>query len=464
LASAVLRSSFSFFCFILLVQCTNAPSGPERMRHLLRKKLIGRLLAGKGAAQLKVKVKQTRRVTADEDRPDPRSSQWFKSYVLDKHEEYRDPSTTKGQEFRRRFRVPWECFHDMVTECEALPAFARWRRGKTDAVGRPCTPMALLVLGCLRILGRGVVFDDIADYINCNECTVRDFFFVFIQHWSTIKYRQHVRLPADEEEMEEHEHDYALGGLNGCIGSADCCHMSWDRCNATLAVMAKGKSGFTTIAFQLVVNHRRRILHSSDGFLGSTNDKAIARIDSFMADLHAGRNKLAAKFQFDLFCADGQAVRHTGAYILTDNGYHRWRVLQPPVLHPSNDEVSAWSENVESFRKDVGALYSLDLGQFRFCELINIFPLAPLPIPECVFGVMKQRWRILKTGIRLQNAAAMSNNCTCGKNPFAHFQNESGSCENKPIRLRDELDLELLEDELLEDELAPRARAPTPSA
>jgi hypothetical protein len=62
---------------------------------------------------------------------------------------------------------------------------------------------------------------------------VRDFFYVFIEHWSTIKYRQHVRLPANEEEMEEHERDYAMGGLNCCIGSADCCHVSWDRCHAS---------------------------------------------------------------------------------------------------------------------------------------------------------------------------------------------------------------------------------------
>jgi hypothetical protein len=86
-----------------------------------------------------------------EDRPDPKSSQWYKSYVLDKHQQYRNPSTTKGEEFRTRFRV-----HEMVAECEALPAFARW----LSATGRQCTPIALLVLGCLRILGRGLVFDD----------------------------------------------------------------------------------------------------------------------------------------------------------------------------------------------------------------------------------------------------------------------------------------------------------------
>jgi hypothetical protein len=71
--------------------------------------------------------------------------------------------------------------------------------------------------------------------------------------------------------------------------------------------------------------------------------------------------------------------------------------------------------------------------------------------------------RTVRTHI-LSADANISNKSACGKNRFAHTQNESGSSENKPIRLRDELDLELLEDELLEDELAPRDRAPTPSA
>jgi hypothetical protein len=240
--------------------------------------------------------------------------------------------------------------------------------GSFDDGGCDCTPclyclilvanyQALLVLGCLRILGRGLCFDDIADFCNVSQRVVSDFFFAFIKFWSTVKYAELVRVPASEEEIEKDAADYAMAGLNGAIASSDACHIAWDRCNASLTTLAKGKEGFPTVVFQLVVNHRRRILHSTGGFLGATNDKTIARFDEYMMALR-GCTALASNFKFKLFRANGTQEQHVGAYILTDNGYHRWRVLQSPVAHPATAAESLWTENVESIRKDVGAFFA----------------------------------------------------------------------------------------------------------
>lgn len=252
------------------------------------------------------------------------------------------------------------------------------------------------MLGSLRILGRGLCFDDISESTHISERVISDFFNVFILHWSTIKFSEFVRLPRNADELAADEATYAVGGLNGCIGSADCCHVAWDRCNAHLQTLAKGKEHFPTISFQLVVNHRRRILHSSDGFLGATNDKTIARLDDYMATMRDGRMQHASNFKFKLFNSDGSETEHTGAYILTDNGYHRWRILQCPIPHPASVEESLWSKNVESFRKDVGILLVA-------CWLLIFNRFHAFLLAECVFGVLKQRWRILKTGIRYQN-------------------------------------------------------------
>ena len=234
---------------------------------------------------------------------------------------------------------------------------------------------ALLILGALRILGRGVVFDDIADFVGVSEYVVRDFFFVWIKHWSTVKFAHYVKMPTTEAELRRCEAEYAMGGLSGCIGSSDVCHVAWDRCRASMSNAATGKEGFPTLAFQIIVNHRRRILHSTGAFLGATNDKSIARLDPAFTEIHEGSG-CARDFKFNLFDSRGRTVEHKGAYLLVDGGYHKWSVLMDPIHRPTSRTEKDWTENLESFRKDV----------------------------ECTFGILKGRWRILKSGIRLQKA------------------------------------------------------------
>lgn len=110
---------------------------------------------------------------------------------------------------------------------------------------------SLLILGCLRILGRGVVFDDIAEAIATSEAVIQAFFHVFVQHFSTEQFDRFVKWPTTQEDLEQCEREYAMGGLNGCIGSADVCHVSWDRCNISLTNGAKGKEGYPTIGYRL---------------------------------------------------------------------------------------------------------------------------------------------------------------------------------------------------------------------
>ena len=52
-----------------------------------------------------------------------------------------------------------------------------------------------------------------------------------------------------------------------------------------------GNEGYSTIAFQCVVDHTRRVLHVSDAFFGGTNDKTITANDSFPVRVAAGQYK-----------------------------------------------------------------------------------------------------------------------------------------------------------------------------
>ena len=97
---------------------------------------------------------------------------------------------------------------------------------------------------------------------------------------------------------------------------------------------------------------------------------------TFLSSLHEG--KILQDVTFELLTSTGRGVEKTmcrGAWGLCDNGCHRWACTQAPgkvngLL--SEQRLSDW---IESFRKD----------------------------SECTFGVIKGRWRVSKTGVRLEN-------------------------------------------------------------
>jgi hypothetical protein len=66
-------------------------------------------------------------------------------------------------------------------------------------------------------------------------------------------------------------------------------------------------------------------------------------------------------------------VTYKGVYVIVDNGYLNWSYTVPPFTVTSNVDEIRWSKWLESMRKDV----------------------------ECMFGIVKGRWRILKAGVRI---------------------------------------------------------------
>ena len=80
--------------------------------------------------------------------------------------------------------------------------------------------------------------------------------------------------------------------------------------------------------------------------------------------------------------SDGTTEELIGLYLLSDNGYHKWRCLQCPQklpLNAANMNNAAWTEMAESLRKDV----------------------------ECFFGALTLRFEILNSEIRLHNEKAI---------------------------------------------------------
>jgi hypothetical protein len=288
-------------------------------------------------------------------------STWGKMLILNR-DLISDPTTREGKLFRRRFRVPFLVYCRLVYLSEENRYF---ECNESDSAGHAAVPIEMKVLGCLRALGRGSCFDDIAEASGMSEECARVSFHKFCKNFSDNQYSTWVKPPQGER-LDSIMHVYQRMGLVGCIGSMDCVHVKWNKCPVSLTNLCEGKEGYPTLVFEVVVSHSREILSCTKSFYGASNDKTIVKYDSFVTQV---RDKsLYGNIHYEVNGVDINQV-----YIITDGGYHKWFCLQSPISTTSDLNESRWSEWVESVRKDV----------------------------ECCFGILKQRWRFFLKGIEL---------------------------------------------------------------
>ena len=93
-----------------------------------------------------------------------------------------------------------------------------------------------------------------------------------------------------------------------------------------------------------------------------------------MAGIHDSSVLDDTEFELLAWSKDGEVklLRFSGAYLIVDNGYLNWSCTAPPFGVSNNIDEIRWTKWLESMRKDV----------------------------ECTFGILKGRWRILKSGVR----------------------------------------------------------------
>ncbi len=167
--------------------------------------------------------------------------------------------------------------------------------------------------------------------------------------------------------------EYSRLGFPGAIGSVDCTHIAWDMAPAMRQSLHQGKEGYPSLAYEMTVDHCRRFMSVPHGHPGARSDKTIALFDEFVMSVKDKR--LFHDCEFQLRKLDGTMHTERGAYLISDNGYHKWRILQCPIKAAYTPAELAWSKRIESTRKDV----------------------------ECAFGILKGRWRILKLPVNLHS-------------------------------------------------------------
>jgi hypothetical protein len=124
----------------------------------------------------------------------------------------------------------------------------------------------------------------------------------------------------------------------------------------------------TATTYNLVCNHRRRILSTTTGRPATWHQKALKKLHEFVKSLYREDTLVDHHYELNEYDNEGNVVTrfYLGAWVLTDNEYHKSSI--PVPLYDVR-----FSEWLESMRKNV----------------------------ECTFGILKGRWRILKTGIMI---------------------------------------------------------------
>ena len=305
----------------------------------------------------------------------PTESLWYHAYIS-------CPQTNDRrfeQKFRRRFRLPYENFLQFVEDATEGNWFPRWKQ--STRAGQDTSPLELLILGAFRYLGQGFTFDDCEESTGISEEVHRVFFHKFIEVGSTILYDKYVHCPTTSAELSSHTAEFEMAGMPGAPASSDATSIIHEMCAWRLRRIHKGgKSKHPTRTFNMTVNHRRRILGSTRGHPGSWNDKTLVLFDTFIKAIKRGDILQDNVFEI-LEKVDDKivSVKYRGVWIVVDNGYHDWSITVPPFKNTNYRDEIRWSEWIESMRKDV----------------------------ECAFGILKGRFRILKTGVRLHSTLSV---------------------------------------------------------
>lgn len=154
-------------------------------------------------------------------RSDPKTSVWYRLY-LDQptSDPIWDPASRKGQDFRRKFRVPYEFFLDLVSTVRSL----RWFTEAPDCAGRPAQPLPLKILAVLRVLGCNTYFHLLTELTGISEEVHRVFFKKFIHLYATEIFPEACAFPSTHEALEKCMKEYTAAGLAGAFCSTDCVH------------------------------------------------------------------------------------------------------------------------------------------------------------------------------------------------------------------------------------------------
>ena len=273
------------------------------------------------------------------------------------------PRDADQRTFRRRFRVPFEVFQELLDAAKSSGEF------DSRAVGghRP-VPLELKLMGVLRYNAVGGNWDVIEEASGgISKSTFARFHLKYIEWFNRTQLDKYVypTVPKVAEAV------YSKLGFPGCVGSMDGVHIVWEGCPWTQKHLYQGKEKQPTMAFNVVCDTTTRVQSISGPFHGKVNDKTMVRCDAFVSRLRS--DPVYKRLAFELCEKHGVKKTWLGAYLICDGGYHQWRETMSAVKGTADFDEASFAARLESVRKDVEALFGRVKKRFRILKVPILF-------------------------------------------------------------------------------------------
>lgn len=288
-------------------------------------------------------------------------------------------SPNRQKEFREKFRVPRVLFDRILA---ATKESGRWRdTHDSNGHGSP-KPLSLAckVASAFRVMAKGAGMDIAEEGSGVSAQVLGRFLPDWLQWFVDENYDKWVPGITTHEELVKVEADFKKIGLPGCVSFSDAVHSHWALCpSAMTSVFTNGKEGEPTISWNVHCSAAGTVLHISSPAKGTTSDKTLVHGDPFAIAMK--EDELFSEYEYEVLRRDGTVHTMKGAYSSVDGGYHKWTTLIAAVKTPLTRSEKIYTKRQESARKKV----------------------------ECLFGLLKKRYRILRNGLPYQNITLCDN-------------------------------------------------------
>ena len=181
-----------------------------------------------------------------------------------------EQSLDKHSDFRSHFRVPLIVVDRLRTMFVSRGWITPSRRQRDPYKFR--IRCELLIMAALEHLGNRKPFRQFKVCTGLSYSVHKNFTKSFVKHISSNK-DEWVNYPSTLDSLKGVMEEYERQFLPGCGGSIDVVHCKWSSCPAGDKVKAKGKEQFTTIAFEVITDNRRRILGIAPPQFGTRDTK-----------------------------------------------------------------------------------------------------------------------------------------------------------------------------------------------
>lgn len=265
--------------------------------------------------------------------------------------------------FRRRFRMSRALFLRIVEGISNHPN--QWFKQKTDCRGKFGFTTIQKCTSAIRQLAYGTAPDAFDEYLKISERTSRECLQYFCEFVIDIYGPKYLRKPTADDIQHLYEKHKELHGFPGMLGSIDCMHWEWENCLvAWQGQFHRGDHSHPTIMLEAVASYDLWIWHAFFGVAGANNDINVLNQSPLFNDII---NDRAPDCPFEV-----NGVVYKRGYYLADGIYPEWCTFVKSFSNPIDEKRKRFKRAQEKARKDV----------------------------ERAFGVLQQRWGIIKAPAR----------------------------------------------------------------